>query len=183
MFILYAPLLGVIAGLLAGGRLERLAEVRFRGLALLFAAMAVQGPLFGPLGGLLPAGSPFGIALYLGSSIVALGVVLGNRHLPAMPLLALGATLNLAAIVANGGMMPAAPDALRSLGWAADAGGFSNSALVPAPMLGPLTDVFALPRWLPLANVFSIGDVLIGIALARFLVVTMTRPVRPEVVP
>ena len=28
------------------------------------------------------------------------------------------------------------------------------------PALGPLTDRFALPAWLPLANVFSVGDVL-----------------------
>ena len=31
----------------------------------------------------------------------------------------------------------------------------------------PLTDIFALPAWLPFANVFSIGDVLIGDRASR----------------
>ena len=41
------------------------------------------------------------------------------------------------------------------------------------PMLAPLTDIFALPTWLPFANVFSIGDVLIGIGVVWAIVVAM----------
>ena len=37
----------------------------------------------------------------------------------------------------------------------------------PTPRLAPLTDIFAMPRWLPFANVFSVGDVLIGVGVAR----------------
>ena len=39
----------------------------------------------------------------------------------------------------------------------------------------PLTDIFALPAWLPLHNVFSIGDVLIGVGVAVVIVVGMRR--------
>src|SRR4029079_18725334 len=80
---------------------------------------------------------------------------------------AIGAASNLAAIVANGGYMPASTGALAALGTTINAG-YSNSAVVPSPALGALTDVFAMPRWLPFANVFSLGDVLIslGVTLA-----------------
>jgi len=39
-----------------------------------------------------------------------------------------------------------------------------------------LTDIFALPRWMPLANIFSIGDVLIGIGVAIAIAAAMRRP-------
>ena len=52
---------------------------------------------------------------------------------------------------------------------------YSNSAVVAAPALEPLTDVFALPRWLPFANVFSIGDVLLGVGVALLIAVVMRR--------
>jgi Family of unknown function (DUF5317) len=45
--------------------------------------------------------------------------------------------------------------------------------------LRPLTDVFAIPAWLPMANVFSVGDVLIAIGIAWTIVATMRRPVAP----
>jgi hypothetical protein len=44
------------------------------------------------------------------------------------------------------------------------------------PALRPLTDVFAIPSAVPLANVFSIGDVLIGLGLATAIALAM-RPV------
>ncbi len=41
---------------------------------------------------------------------------------------------------------------------------FTNSTLIHAGTALPfLGDVFALPRPIPLANVFSVGDVLIGV--------------------
>ena len=40
-------------------------------------------------------------------------------------------------------------------------------------MLGPLTDLFAMPTWVPMANVFSIGDILIGVGSAIAVVAAM----------
>ena len=45
----------------------------------------------------------------------------------------------------------------------------------PIPVLAPLTDIFALPSWLPFSNVFSIGDVLIAGGIAVAIVVAMHR--------
>jgi hypothetical protein len=83
-----------------------------------------------------------------------------------------GAACNLAAIVANGGFMPAAPGALAALG-KADPAIYSNSSVVAAPALAMFTDVFALPRWLPWTNIFSLGDVLIGIGVVTVMVLAL----------
>ena len=51
--------------------------------------------------------------------------------------------------------------------------GASNSIVVADPALGPLTDLFALPAAMPLANVFSVGDVLIGAGIAVTIALAM----------
>ena len=99
-------------------------------------------------------------------------VLLRNMAVPGLPIVALGALSNFLAIVANGGYMPASAGALAALG-KSPAAGYSNSAVVADPALAPLTDVFALPARLPFANVFSIGDVLIGVGVAAAIVVAM----------
>jgi hypothetical protein len=55
--------------------------------------------------------------------------------------------------------------------------------VVAQPALELLTDRFALPHWLPLANVFSVGDILIGAGVFALIVATMLdgrRKVRPS---
>ena len=88
-----------------------------------------------------------------------------------------GAALNLFVIVANGGVMPAAPDAWSTLHGAAGVpeGVLTNSTLASAATrLALLGDVFVVPRPLPFANVFSIGDVLIAVGGAWFIARTMS---------
>jgi hypothetical protein len=173
VFILYAVVLGVFAGLLLGGRLGNLAGLRIRWAPLALAGLAVQLVLFTDLGGRL-AGD-LAPLLYVASTCAVLAVVLVNVRIPGLVLVAAGAACNLAAIVANGGWMPADPAALASLG--RDIGdGYTNSTVVADPALRPLTDVFAMPAWMPLANVFSIGDVLIGAGIAIAIAVSMRRP-------
>ncbi len=57
--------------------------------------------------------------------------------------------------------MPASADALGRAGLVAAPRGFSNSIALADPRLAALGDVFAVPESWPLANVFSIGDVLV----------------------
>ncbi len=175
MFILYAVVIGVVLGLALGGRLERLGEVRLRWIPLAIVALLVQLALFTDAGTRL-AGA-LAPAIYVGSTAAVLVVVLANLRVPGLPIVAVGAACNLAAIVANGGAMPADPAALASLGLTA--GGPTNSVVVADPALRPLTDIFAMPSWMPLANVFSLGDVLIGIGIAVALVALMRRPAAP----
>lgn len=179
MFILYAIPIGLLVGLVGGGHLDNLASVRFRLAPLAVVALAIQIALFSSLAdGLAP---DLGRAIYVASTALVLIVVVANLRIAGVPLIVLGAASNLAAIVANGGAMPASPDALAALGFGVD--GHTNSIVVGHPVLAPLTDVFAMPAWLPMANVFSVGDLAIGLGVAVAIVSAMRRtPDRPLLV-
>jgi hypothetical protein len=171
--MLYAIPIGLLVGLALGGQLDRLAGLSFRWLPLALVGFAVQVALFStPLTDRIGALGP---PLYVASTAAVLAVVLRNRAIPGMAIIALGSGANLIAIVANGGFMPASPAALGLLGRAPEAG-YSNSVIVPDPALAVLTDIFAMPAWMPLANVFSVGDVLIGAGVALTIVLAMRAP-------
>jgi hypothetical protein len=138
-------------------------------------ALGIQLALFSPLADGLPDDAAR--LIYVLSTALVGVVVLANLRLTGVPLIALGAGLNLLAIVSNGGAMPASPEALAAVGLGV--GGNTNSVVVAAPALQPLTDIFAMPAWLPLANVFSVGDVLIGIGLAIAVAAAMRPGARP----
>jgi hypothetical protein len=70
------------------------------------------------------------------------------------------------AITANGGVMPTSRSALVDAGRKHTHNTFDNSGIVSHARLRFLGDVFAMPAWMPLHNVFSVGDVLIGLGAA-----------------
>jgi hypothetical protein len=180
MFILYAIALGLVLGLLTGGRAAGLAALRLAWAPVIVLGLVAQVVLFSE-----PAAArvgDLGPALYVGSTLLVVVAVLRNRSIPAMPVVIAGAACNLAAVVANGGSMPSTPGALAAAGKALPAG-YSNSSLAADPALWPLTDVFALPHGLPLANVFSVGDVLIGVGVALVIVFAMRRAAAPAGAP
>jgi Family of unknown function (DUF5317) len=169
MFILYAIPIGIVIGFLLGGRLDRLSRVQLHWLVLALVGLAIQVVLFVDV-----FGAPFGDAtpaLYIASNLLVLATVLRNIRLPGMVVVAIGAICNLAAIIANGGYMPADPGALAAAGL--DVSGSTNSVVVADPALPFLTDIFAIPAWLPAANVFSVGDVLLGIGVALTIALAM----------
>jgi hypothetical protein len=170
MFVLYAVAVGLMVGFVLGGRPSGLANLRFRWALLAIAGFAAQVVLFSEFASerVGAAGPP----LYVASTALVLIAVLRNVRTPGLPLVALGAFANLAAIVANGGFMPASRDALAAIGHA-PASTYSNSAVLDAPALAPLTDIFALARWLPFTNIFSVGDVLIALGVGIAIVIAM----------
>ena len=98
------------------------------------------------------------------STAAVLVAVLRNLDVPGMAVVAVGAACNLAAIVANGGYMPADPAALASVG--GPDGGHDQQHRPGRARPAPADGLFAIPDWMPFANVFSIGDVLIGVGIA-----------------
>ena len=179
MLILYSIPVGILAGYLLGGRLERLASVQFRLAPLAVAVLIVQLALFSPLSDGLP--ESIGRWIYVISTGLVVVVVLANVRITGLPLVVLGAASNLAAIVGNGGAMPASPSALAAVGLGV--GGNTNSVLIERPFLEPLTDILATPRGIPFANVFSIGDVLIGAGVAIAIAAAMRRSPAADPVP
>ncbi|HUQ40703.1 MAG TPA: MFS transporter [Acidimicrobiales bacterium] len=140
----------------AGGRLTAIADVRLRRWPLLAGAMGVQ--LVAVLVG-LPDPAPQ--VLHLASYALGGAYLVANLHVPGVWLVGIGGGSNLAAIAANGGVMPASPAAVRAAGLTDGGGEFVNSAASQSPHLGFLGDVIVVPDAVPWANVFSIGDVLL----------------------
>jgi hypothetical protein len=170
MFLLYAVLIGLALGLVLGGRLSGLAALEFRWAPLALAGLAVQVVLFAePISDRV---GDLGPVVYMASTAAVLVVVLRNLRIPGLPIVAAGAVCNLLAIAANGGYMPASREAAAAAA-RADPTTYSNSVIKDGAALAPLTDIFALPTWLPMSNVFSIGDVLIAVGIVLAIVVAM----------
>ena len=173
MFVVVAVPIGLVLGLLLRGRIEHLNGLRLRWAWLAVAGFVGQVILFSdPVAAQVGALGP---PLYVASTLAVLVAVLANLRVPGMPLVALGAALNLAAILANGGFMPADPGALALAGLEPSSA-YSNSVAEANPALKPLTDIYALPAGTPLANVFSVGDVVLAIGVAWVIVAAMRSP-------
>jgi hypothetical protein len=94
-----------------------------------------------------------------------------------------GLALNLAVMTANGGLMPITPQALAQAGYVASPDvvplrvklNATKDVALPQEetLLWPLSDIFVVPRGLPIKGVFSLGDVLIAIGMFRFVQVAM----------
>jgi len=170
VFILYAVVAGLLIGLMTGGSPSRLGDLHFRWAPLIALGMLGQLLLFSTsLGAVLGDAAPLA---YVASNAVVLIAVLRNLAIPGLVLVFTGGAANLITIVANGGYMPVSPEAVAAMGRLPKEG-YSNSKLIDGVVLGPLTDIFAMPTWIPLANVFSIGDALIGIGAAIAVVAAM----------
>ena len=158
MLIGVAFLLCLLTVPLAGGRIWRLALVRPRAAWLLGAALGLQVVIIS----IKPEGlHGLHAAIHLASYALVAGFVVVNLGVPYLWLIALGGMLNLAAIAANDGVMPADPGALAAAGIAADPQAFSNSTAVADPALLLLGDILWVPEAWPVSNVFSIGDIVI----------------------
>jgi hypothetical protein len=177
MFILYAVAIGLILGVLLGGSVSRLGDIQFRWWPLMLVGFGMQVVLFQDA--VAAQVGSLGAPLYVVSTLLVVIAVLRNVALPGIPLVALGAACNLAAILANGGFMPASPGAMAALGKSAPQI-YSNSAVLAHPALEPLTDIFALPSWLPFNNIFSIGDLILAAGVVVVVVSAMRSDRRPE---
>lgn len=171
MLMLTAFVLAALSAVAFGGRLSRLRHLEFRAGYLCGLALAVQILVIS----VLPAGS-FSAAGHVASYILIAGFLVANRALPGLWLIAIGAILNFTAITANGGVMPAREGALAAAGMSHGVGAeFENSGAVENPKLAFLGDVFAIPEPWVFANVFSVGDVLIGVGVAVVIALGMRR--------
>ena len=148
---------------LLGGRLGRVGSIRFARIELLALALVLQIGVLQVASDSVP-GRVAAVAHVLSYALAA-GFVWRNRRIPGLSLIGIGGLANLLAIAANGGVMPASPEAYAAAGLDTSPG-FANSVPFGDARLAWLGDVFHTPGWLPLANVFSIGDVLLLVGAA-----------------
>jgi len=160
MFLVIFVVLALATVPLARGHLTRLADLHLRAVPIVFAALVVQILVIS-----LVDGGPDWLhpALHISTYFVALWFVFLNRSVPGAWIIGAGGLCNFLAIAANEGTMPASAAAVRSAGVARGSQVFANSGVVAHPRLGFLGDMFSIPASWPIHNVFSVGDVLIGV--------------------
>lgn len=171
-------LIALLIGLLAGGRLSRLAALDLRRPWWFIGAFAVQFPikLLGAAGW-----RPMIVAapvLHLLSYALLLAAVAANRRHWPLWIAMLGIAMNLTVIAANGGAMPAKAELVAAAGQNkilayARAGRFPTHELVDAKTrLVFLADSYLLPplpTHFPRSCVFSPGDVALTIGAVLLL--------------
>jgi Family of unknown function (DUF5317) len=157
MLLAAIPALALLWGL--GGRLTAILEREWRYLWLIWVSLGVQLVLFTPYGPDLP--ETVVRITHVVTYLPIIGFLVMNRD-AGLAVTAVGIILNLVAITANGGLMPADATAQQVFyDGRGDYGNLLNTDNVSPRMLF-LGDIMALPSWFPWANAFSIGDVLIA---------------------
>jgi MFS family permease len=183
MVVAFALMLGLAVAWTLGANPMRLADVRFRGSALVFGALGIQLAIYTPLTAHIP--HTWDRPLHLGSYLMLIAFFLVNIRVPAFWLVGFGLLSNAAVIFANGGHMP-----ITAEGWVATGGKLSdfnrhgisaNSVLASSHTpLAWLGDIFALPVRVPSASVLSIGDLLIVLGTVAFIYRTCAPSAGPQ---
>ena len=185
MIFAVAAALGLIIAVVRGVPLSTIAEVRFRGLGVLAAAVGLHvllNPMVTPVTfsarlvvPIAPGLPPLGNLLYLASLTCALVFLFLNRRLPGFTLILVGLALNVAAIATSGGQMPGDPAQLEKAGLLQDylahrdAGLWSPFSLIDSSTLLPfLADVIYLPIPFRESTVASVGDFVIALGVVGF---------------
>lgn len=166
IWILFGAAAGLLLAALRGARWAGLAETRWRLGWLVVLSLAVRLVLFSGPDAVVAALLPVAPGLHVLSAVLAIVMLAANWRVPGVPAIALGALLNLAAIVANGGQMPTFHTPREAL--------FNNVA-----RFGDQTRLAALGDWIELPFLpgrgFSVGDLLIAFGSGA-AVYQLTRP-------
>ena len=172
MVVGLAFVLGLGVAWALGANPARLADVRFRGSALVFASLAIQIAIYTSLNARVPAA--WDAPLHVLSYLLLIGFLLVNVRVPAFWLVGFGLLSNVAVIFSNGGRMPVSGEAWQAAGKSLSAfnseGISDNNVLANADThLRWLSDIFAVPAQVPMASVLSIGDVMMVIGMVAFV--------------
>jgi len=182
MLILIGVPVALAIGLLAGGRLDRLGAQRVAWWWIGLVALAAQ------LAAVYFAGTPdrLDLALIVGSHVALAAIALANRRLPGATIVLAGLLLNSAVMLANGGLMPVAPETLARAGrfepWKVGAGTpgsrVASSKDVVLPANQTRLEFLADRYWtgLPgrLGFIFSVGDAVLTAGVFVFVISTLT---------
>jgi hypothetical protein len=182
VLFLFGITLALLIGFLAGGRIERIGEMRLTWIwvapiAFVLQMLVVYGPE--PFSGQLAA------PLVVGSHAALVAIALANLRVSGMVFAAAGLTMNLAVIAANGGLMPIAPETIRMAGreaWKVGDGSPGTRVAQSKDIIKAREDTWLEPLadryWtgLPgrLGIIFSAGDVVLLAGVCTLIVRAMT---------
>jgi hypothetical protein len=188
--LLLPTLVATLAGVVMGGTLSRCLRAPIIWWPTLVAIFALELVLYNPPVNQQAWALAAGPWIWLASKLVMLVVLARNaQHNPgqraAWLAILLGVALNTLAVAANGGHMPQSPEAAAAV-WGSEyvrpdtySKHLENVTWMnPSTTLPWISDILPEPRWLPRANVMSIGDVILalGVAAWMFIVVRPTTP-------
>jgi DHA3 family macrolide efflux protein-like MFS transporter len=179
--MLLGILVGLALGLVFGGRLDALLNVRLRFVLLLLGALVVRyGTQYAIASG-IPLVDSLRLPLYSVAFAVLVAALWLNRFQPGLTLVMGGVAANAIAIVVNGGYMPAHLPALAAAGLGPSDLSPTFNILLPQALdlqfllrAGPLGDIIPFP-FAPLNNVVSFGDLLMTVGLGWFVLATLLR--------
>lgn len=155
MLVLALCVVAVLSPLVAGRWPKGLVLRNWRWAWLIWVALALQIAAFR-----VTALEDVTEVLHVLTYVAAAAFLWMNRDAAGVWIVAAGALSNGITIALNGGVLPASAAATEAAGIDPDPE-HSNTAVLEDPVLPWLGDVFAWPAPLPLANTFSVGDVLI----------------------
>lgn len=177
-----AIVLALVAGVLMGGRIPRLANLDLRWPLFLFLAFGIRvgAQLLDRTD--LPQADSAG-SLALAAYVLLLVWLWFNRHVPGLEIAGIGVAANAIPVLVNAGRMPVWDMGLRIAGLSpADLEGNSFHFILKADTVGdfviragPMGDVIPLP--IPfIRDVVSIGDLLLALGIFLTVTVAMTQP-------
>ena len=173
-------LLGLLLGLLAGGKLRNLAEIHLRWAWLLVVAVVLRFATEAALGAHIEIVETLRLPLLAGAFAILLVALWVNRTYPGLSLAFLGVLSNTLVILVNGGFMPIWSPALTAAGLTeADVTRSFHIVIDGAApdFLGRLLilgDVIPAPISF-IRNVYSLGDLFLTLGLAFFLFAGVVR--------
>ncbi|HEX6677522.1 MAG TPA: DUF5317 family protein [Actinomycetes bacterium] len=166
--ILLVIVVGLLAGRMVGGSLERVPRAAVRWPWAAAVGLALQ---------LLPVPGRPALWLLYGSLFLLLAFAAANLRRSGFALILVGLALNLTVIAANGGMpvdrraIVASGQQDTLAGLIRDGDGVKHRLPGPHTRLLPLGDVIAVPP--PVGQVISVGDVVVDLGIIWFLAVAM----------
>ena len=181
MILAYAIILLVIVALILRRDLSAIGRVSYRGgwklVGLVVGLFVLQAVLII----YVPANTFLQIAILVLSQIALVFLVLLNHHVPGAKIFAVGIILNIAVMVANGGLMPITPERYQYVHpdrvvEAHTKPPSSKNIILPRDetRLWVLSDIIPVPvPWRRYA--ISIGDVLLMVGAAQFIFLTTGR--------
>lgn len=172
LVLLLPVIAGIGVGLLRGGSIRRLADLRFRLGWLAILCLLVQFVVAYYPVDRMETDRLLQAVLLTGSYVLLLAVVWANRRVAGVAVVGLGLVLNLAVIAANGGFMPVAREDVEAAGirpaaeLPADGSRLPRSKDILLPTgetrLWFLSDKIVAPG-IATAKVYSVGDLIVGL--------------------
>ena len=170
MLFLFAIVVGIVFGLVVGGRVGNLARLKFRWPWVILVAVVVRtATQLPPLSRV--EGAQYAYMLTL--AVIVAWTIWHWDRLPGIWLVTAGSAVNLLVIAVNGGRMPVAAEFAGSLLRHGNAGQYT--------LMGNGTQLNFLADWIslwPSPEVYSPGDLLIALGLAIAVFISTATPTR-----